>query len=164
MKLFALYLLSILSVAFCAGRLQKWQTVYQRLGQEKDLSEFYALVQSSRLAKINLFYREVTVFAPTNEAIDNYAGKLNNETLLFHMVYGVKHLHELTYGSMKSVQEEYPPLWVTKRDDNTYVNNALVIKEKSNHFSKNRLDDNGKNQVSHYFHSEYLAYLENSCR
>lgn len=132
----------------CSSRLQKWQTVYQRLGQERELSDIYSLIQTSRLAKINLFYREITLFAPTNEALDQYNGNIDNETLLYHFIYYAKTLEELKYGKVNTILEEYPPLWITKRNDKIYVNNALILKEKSNFFSKNRLDDTAKKQVS----------------
>lgn len=145
---FTLFLLHV--VCFTEqGQFYRQQTVYQKLSQEKNLSDFYTKIQSSKDAKINLFYRSVTVLAPNNAAMQKFQGNMD-KTILYHLIHDSKSLEDISRRlSLTSVLSDAPPLWITKRQDDIYVNNAKIIGSSSDFLSRNGVDDTGKNQALH---------------
>lgn len=62
---------------------------------------------------------------------------------------------------MHSILDKYPPIWVTKINDNIYVNNALILQNVSNYRAHNRLDPYGKEQALHII-DEVLDPIKNA--
>ncbi|XP_063216884.1 fasciclin-1 isoform X2 [Bacillus rossius redtenbacheri] len=124
-------------------------TVEQKIRDDSDLSQFYSLLENSPEANLTLWFRQVTVFVPTNQAFQKRPVKDRADSVLYHMTNLALTLDELQ-SSVFSELEGNPPLWITKRRgqhrDDIYVNNARVIPERSNYVQHNH---NGRKQVLH---------------
>ncbi|KAB0791610.1 hypothetical protein PPYR_03410 [Photinus pyralis] len=128
---------------------KSWKpTVYQKIRQTPKLGQFLALIESNRSSKLNLQYGELTVFAPTNEAFEWYSGRQLNDVINYHMVWYAKETKDLEDGFLTTVAEENPPVWITKLEDETYVNNARIIPDLSDYRSENN-NVPSKSQVLH---------------
>ncbi|KAF5296314.1 hypothetical protein FQA39_LY12531 [Lamprigera yunnana] len=116
---------------------KQWKpTIYQKIRQTPKLTQFLALLEANRPAKLNLQYGEMTVFAPTNEAFEWYSGGLLNDLVNYHMVWYAKQTKNLENGFLITVLDENPPLWVTKTDDEIYINNARIVQDLSDYASE----------------------------
>nr|XP_022903130.1 fasciclin-1-like [Onthophagus taurus] len=124
-------------------------SILQKIRQDQNLTTFSKLLELTALSKNSLYYSEVTVFAATNEAFNKFPGKVNTNLTNYHMVYSVYKLNELIDGNLESINADFPPLWVKKRDNEIYVNNAMILTEKSNYFAKNMPSRYGKDQILH---------------
>lgn len=62
-----IFLVIFLLIIECKGR---WQSVYQKMSTINDISEFYGLLQENDETKLSVHYREVTILAVTNDAIN----------------------------------------------------------------------------------------------
>ncbi|XP_066589755.1 fasciclin-1 isoform X2 [Prorops nasuta] len=126
-------------------------TMDVKIRDDSDLSQFYQLLEASRVANNTLTYRHVTVFAPTNRAFQKYNGSTNN-LVLYHMANLPQKIEQLG-DSISSELEGNPPLWVTRRrgpyGEELYINNAKIIRERSNFESKVKVNGDVKTQVLH---------------
>lgn len=124
-----------ISVFSISGKYWK-PTVYQKIRQSPKLTQFYSLLESNRPAKLNLQYGEMTVFVPTNEAFEWFSGGNLNDIINYHMAWYAKQTKDLKTGHLTTVLEENPPLWVTKLEDDIFINNARIIPEISDYTSE----------------------------
>lgn len=130
------------------GYQRKWVSVFQKISNDPDLSEYAALVQENHKSRLSLHAASVTVFAPINRAVDGFSGNLHSRLSAYHIVKGAKTLLQLD-GRLFPVAEEYPPIWVSKQNEDVFVNNAKVVQERSNYQAKNHKDRYGEEQVLH---------------
>ena len=95
--------------------------------------QFYDLLERNEAATSTLKHRAVTLFAPTNQAFQRYQG--NRTNVLYHMTTVATQLEHLP-SVIASDLDGNPPLYITrKRKDNhedLYINNALILKSRSN--------------------------------
>ncbi|XP_045765783.1 fasciclin-1 isoform X3 [Maniola jurtina] len=123
-------------------------TISEKLREDADLSQFLALLERNAVVNTSLQYRQMTLFAPTNEAFQRYSGEMDDSLVLFHISNLATTLANLDY-SISSELDGNPPLWITRRrdtmHDDIYVNNAKVDISRS-YQATNR---NGKLQVLH---------------
>nr|XP_023012184.1 fasciclin-1 isoform X2 [Leptinotarsa decemlineata] len=112
-----------------------------KMKSDPDISQFQYLVESSRLANLTLSYKQVTVFAPTNAAFQEFEqiNKEDSESMvLYHMTNVPKTTDQLgsSYTSLYSELSGNPPLWITHVSgtyhDDIYVNNARILVSQSN--------------------------------
>ncbi|XP_046589461.1 fasciclin-1 isoform X2 [Neodiprion lecontei] len=112
-------------------------TVESRIRDDNDLSQFYQLLEASRVANNTLMYRQVTVFAPTNKAFQNYFGN-TDDLVLYHMSNLALTTDEFSTSILSELTGS-PPLWVTRKTGSyrpeIYINNAKVLIERSNYQS-----------------------------
>lgn len=124
-------------------------TLEQKMREDVDLSQFYALVENNVFANTTLQYRSVTVFAPANLAFQRYTGRFDESLVLYHITNSAQHLNQLGH-SLSSEQDGNPPLWITRQRianrDDIYINNAKVNQQRSNQFFTNL---HGRKQVLH---------------
>ncbi|CRK94485.1 CLUMA_CG007991, isoform A, partial [Clunio marinus] len=109
--------------------------------------QFYDLILRDGPANATLQYRAVTVFAPTNQAFQRYPDlKIH---VLYHMTNTPNKMEHLK-PSMLTEMDGNPPIYITKRrtkqGEEIYVNNAMILKSRSNVDLKNK---NGKRQILH---------------
>lgn len=123
--------------------------VFQYISQQEDLKRFYSQVYMSALSRSSLNYREVTVFAPTNEAFDKFPGILGQNLTCYHIAYNAYRMRDLNETYLEPIQRGLPPIWVRKYNGDTYVNNAKIIRNRSDYFANHRLTILGKPQVLH---------------
>ncbi|XP_028030958.1 fasciclin-1 isoform X4 [Bombyx mandarina] len=140
----------ILLLVMCVGLVvaDRKMTVAEKLKEDADLSQFLALLERNVVANTSLHYRQMTLFAPTNEAFQRYMGEMDDNLVLYHISNLATTLTNLDYA-ISSELDGNPPLWVTRRHDamhdDIYVNNAKVFISRS-YQSVNR---NNKRQVLH---------------
>ncbi|XP_026680776.1 fasciclin-1 [Diaphorina citri] len=121
------------------------------------LFQFYSYFEANPEANFSLLYRQLTLFAPTNAAFQNYKNVNKSDTssiselINYHLSNQAYTLAQL--GSKVSTElTANPPLWVTRRPspngqgEDIYVNNAKVNIQKSNFQYTN---PNKKKQVLH---------------
>ncbi|KAI5723037.1 hypothetical protein M8J76_000143 [Diaphorina citri] len=131
-------------------------TFEEKMKDDSDLSEFYSYFEANPEANFSLLYRQLTLFAPTNAAFQNYKNVNKSDTssiselINYHLSNQAYTLAQL--GSKVSTElTANPPLWVTRRPspngqgEDIYVNNAKVNIQKSNFQYTN---PNKKKQVS----------------
>lgn len=121
------------------------------LSTHKDLKQFSQLLRDNENARRILRHRELTILAPTDEAFDEFRGRLDENLLLYHLLpiaLAVEGLegHAEQKQPMQSVQEQLPNLWLSM-EENLYINDAMLLKNDSNHQSRSREDAYGKLQV-----------------
>ncbi|XP_068630999.1 fasciclin-1 [Battus philenor] len=139
-------LLFVISQSFVIA--ERKMTIAEKLQEDVDLSQFLALVERNMVANVSLQYRQMTMFAPTNEAFQRYNGEMDDNLVLYHISNLATTLSNLDY-SISSELDGNPPLWVTRRrdtmHDDIYVNNAKV------HITRSyqAVNGNGKLQVLH---------------
>ncbi|XP_028175728.1 fasciclin-1 [Ostrinia nubilalis] len=137
-------------LVMCAGIVaaDRKMTIAEKLREDADLSQFLALLERNAVANTSLQYRQLTMFAPTNEAFQRYNGEMDDSLVLYHISNLATTLSNLDYA-ISSEFDGNPPLWVTRRrdtmHDDIYVNNAKVYVSRS-YQAMNR---NGKRQVLH---------------
>ncbi|RZF46663.1 hypothetical protein LSTR_LSTR002526 [Laodelphax striatellus] len=123
-------------------------TVEQKIREDSDLSQFYALLENNVVANSTLQLRSCTVFAPQNSAFQKYNGAHHQDLVLYHMTNSAQNLNVLG-TSVSSELEGNPPLWITRTRDNNreeiYVNNAKIVTHRSNYQNTNI----NKKQVLH---------------
>ncbi|KAI5728650.1 hypothetical protein M8J77_019044 [Diaphorina citri] len=120
-------------------------------------TKFYSYFEANPEANFSLLYRQLTLFAPTNAAFQNYKNVNKSDTssiselINYHLSNQAYTLAQL--GSKVSTElTANPPLWVTRRPspngqgEDIYVNNAKVNIQKSNFQYTN---PNKKKQVLH---------------
>lgn len=106
------------------------------------------MVWSNRGAKLNLHYEPITVFVPQNEAFDQYEGDTDSDLAFYHMSFEVKTLELLeTTNVLYSAKLNNPPLWITKVNDDIYVNSAKILQDRSNYVSRSFSGHMGHQQV-----------------
>ncbi|CAH0725262.1 unnamed protein product, partial [Brenthis ino] len=123
-------------------------TITEKLLGDSDLSEFYSLLKRNVVANTSLQHRQMTLFAPTNEAFQRFSGEKDESLVLFHISNLATTLTNLDF-SISSELDGNPPLWITRRrdamHDDIYVNNAKVDISRS----YQAVNENGKLQVLH---------------
>ncbi|KAF9413777.1 hypothetical protein HW555_008112 [Spodoptera exigua] len=109
---------------------------------------FLSLLERNVVANTTLHYRQMTLFAPTNEAFQRFNGELDDSLVLYHIANLATTLSNMDYAISTDLDGN-PPLWVTTRrgamHDDIYVNNAKVYVSRS-YQAVNR---NNKLQVLH---------------
>ncbi|XP_026477303.1 fasciclin-1 [Ctenocephalides felis] len=125
-------------------------SVEEKIRDDSDLSQFYALLESNTFMNHTIGYRKMTLFAPTNVAFQRYRGPLNNSLVTYHATNVARVLDELP-NSVLSESDGNPPLWVTRKrgthSDELYINNAKILKRRSDYVAPTK---NGENkQVLH---------------
>ncbi|XP_073943159.1 fasciclin 1 Fas1 domain-containing isoform X2 [Choristoneura fumiferana] len=116
-------------------------TIAEKLTEDADLSQFLALLSRNVVSNTSLHHRQMTLFAPTNEAFQRYNGEMDDNLVLYHISNLATSLTNLDYA-ISSELDGNPPLWVTRRrdimHDDIYVNNARVLASRSYQaFNKN---------------------------
>ncbi|KAJ6637756.1 Fasciclin-1 [Pseudolycoriella hygida] len=110
------------------------------------MSEFYDLLERNPVAMSNLNLRPLTLFAPTNQAFQKYTGTAHVQYHMSTTATTLEHLGKVITSDF----DGNPPLYITKRRKNNqdyiWVNNALVIRSRSNVQMQNQ---QGKKQVLH---------------
>ncbi|XP_014367289.1 fasciclin-1 isoform X2 [Papilio machaon] len=123
-------------------------TIAEKLQEDADLSQFLALVNRNMVANMSLQYRQMTMFAPTNEAFQRYNDEMDDNLVLYHISNLATTLTNLDYA-ISSELDGNPPLWITRRrdtmHDDIYVNNAKVYITRS----YQAVNGKGKLQVLH---------------
>ncbi|XP_052749257.1 fasciclin-1 [Galleria mellonella] len=141
-----LVLLFVMCIGIIAA--ERKITIADKLREDSDLSQFLSLLERNAVANTSLQYRQLTMFAPTNEAFQRYNGEMDDSLVLYHISNLATTLTNLDYA-ISSEFDGNPPLWVTRRKDHMhddiYINNAKVYVSRSFQ-STNR---NGKRQVLH---------------
>ncbi|XP_077294817.1 fasciclin 1 Fas1 domain-containing isoform X2 [Arctopsyche grandis] len=127
----------------------KKMTVEEKLRDDPDLSQFYAILERSQSVNSTLQYRHLTVFAPTNEAFQRYSGIVDEALMLYHIANFAVTLDQLG-NSVNSELDGNPPLWISRRKNNDhediFINTAKIITHRSNYMAPNQ---NNKRQVLH---------------
>ncbi|XP_055716289.1 fasciclin-1-like [Phlebotomus papatasi] len=122
-------------------------TLEEKIRDDPELSQFYSLLERNQIANTALNFRALTLFAPTNKAFQRYFG--NKTYVLYHMLTVANTLEQLK-PSVTSDMEGNPPLYITRRRhqniDQIFVNNALIIKSRSN---VQLINKEGKKQILH---------------
>ncbi|KAG6450908.1 fasciclin-1 isoform X2 [Manduca sexta] len=138
----------LLVMCFSVAVADRKMTVAEKLQEDADLSQFLALLERNIIANTSIHYRQMTLFAPTNEAFQRYTGDMDDNLVLYHISNLATTLTNLDYA-ISSELDGNPPLWVTRRrdtmHDDIYVNNAKVYVSRS-YQAYNR---NNKRQVLH---------------
>ncbi|KAL3270620.1 hypothetical protein HHI36_021154 [Cryptolaemus montrouzieri] len=146
LRLFLVFSIIILDVKGAYKR----HSVFQKLTTEERLSTFGSLVQNNSLARRAILYWNVTVFAPKNEVFQKFNGYFPTELVYYHVsnelkslknIFETNHLHTLADG--------YPPLWISKIDYDVYVNNAKILANESDFYSRVAGGFYNNNQVLH---------------
>lgn len=126
----------------------KKPTITEKIISDSDLSEFYSLLKRNVVANTSLQHRQMTLFAPTNQAFQRFTGEKDESLVLFHISNLATTLANMDF-SISSELDGNPPLWVTRRrdamHDDIYVNNAKVDISRS----YQAYNENGKLQVLH---------------
>ncbi|CAG9834633.1 unnamed protein product [Diabrotica balteata] len=129
---------------------QRYKTIYQKIQQEPIYSKFNQLIHTNRAAKLNLHYEQLTVFVPENWAFRHSEVEYNSDLAFYHMSFEIKSLEMLNRtNSLSTVILENPPLWITHINGELYINNAKVLKNKSDYLARSRNGDMGKQQILH---------------
>ncbi|KAG5673151.1 hypothetical protein PVAND_003219 [Polypedilum vanderplanki] len=123
------------------------KTLLEKLQDDPDLSQFADLLERDGAAKSALDYRSATIFAPTNQAFQRYPDMKAN--IQYHITNTPNKLE-----SLKSViitdMDGNPPIYISRKrsphGEEIYVNNAMILKSRSNVELKNKY---GKRQVLH---------------
>ncbi|XP_047022564.1 fasciclin-1 isoform X1 [Helicoverpa zea] len=140
----------VLLLVMCTGlvRADRKLTVVEKIRGDGDLSQFLSLLERNVIANTTLHYRQMTLFAPTNEAFQRFNGELDDSLVLYHIANLATTLSNMDYAISTDLDGN-PPLWVTTRrgpmHDDIYVNNAKVYVTRS-YQAVNR---NNKLQVLH---------------
>lgn len=110
-----MFLFRLLIATFLAIEGRFWRpSVFQKLRQSRNLSQFFDLLEANKGAKLDLQYGEITVFAPINEAFEGFNGEID-DLVYYHLVWYSKVIEELdSHAFVTSVLDENPPLWITK--------------------------------------------------
>lgn len=121
-------------------------SVFDLLSDNPDLSQFLDLVKKDGLVTAILRQAEGTVFAPTNAALQKYAGHLSSDLLKYHMVnlaLSVEHL--TTEVSVPTRLKGSQPVFITvPRPGDVFVNNARIVRSDLQTSSQD-----GQDQVMH---------------
>ncbi|XP_047984150.1 fasciclin-1 isoform X4 [Leguminivora glycinivorella] len=140
--------LVLLFVVFASAVADRRMSIAEKLTEDADLSQFLALLSRNAVANTSLHYRQMTLFAPTNEAFQRYNGEMDDNLVLYHISNLATTLNNIDYA-ISSELDGNPPLWVTRRRDAThddlYVNNAKVLVARSYQTT----NSNNKRQVLH---------------
>ncbi|XP_022825263.1 fasciclin-1 isoform X2 [Spodoptera litura] len=140
----------VLLLVLCTGLVtaERKLTVVEKIRGDGDLSQFLSLLERNVVANTTLHYRQMTLFAPTNEAFQRFNGELDDSLVLYHIANLATTLSNMDYAISTDLDGN-PPLWVTTRrgsmHDDIYVNNAKVYVSRS-YQAVNR---NNKLQVLH---------------
>ncbi|XP_068082628.1 fasciclin-1 [Anabrus simplex] len=132
-------------------RIKKREDIWEECYTTEAMTvQFYTLLENSPVANATLRYRQATIFAPTNEAFQNYDRKDQDDSIfLYHMTNLAQTLHQLG-SQVLSELEGNPPLWVTRRrgpqGEEIYINNARIIPGRSDYVTTNVAN---KQQVLH---------------
>ncbi|CAO1432098.1 unnamed protein product [Diamesa tonsa] len=109
--------------------------------------KFYDLLERNPAAVATLQFRSLTLFAPTNEAFQRYGDAKTN--VLYHMIT-TPYSFESLRPTMPTDMDGNPPIYITRRkthnSEEIYVNNAQLIKSRSN---VELMNENKKKQVLH---------------
>ncbi|KAK7793957.1 hypothetical protein R5R35_005820 [Gryllus longicercus] len=141
-----------LTAAWPGAAAARAPSIAERLRDDPDLSQLYALLERTPAANSTLAYRQATVFAPTNQAFQNFERReIREDALMLYHMTNTAHTLEQLGGSVLSELDGSPPLWVTRRrrpgaSEEVYINNALVLAARSNFVTQNAA---GKQHVLH---------------
>ncbi|CAH1165815.1 unnamed protein product [Phyllotreta striolata] len=137
---------------FLGAAVSSQSTLTEKIQQDPAYAEFSSKILSNNKAAIlKLHYEQLTVFVPENSAFPtgaSYAPHL----IFYHTCYGYKPLGVLnTTQRLRTARPGNPPLWVTRRGEDIYINNARIIQDKSNYVSRTIGGHGGvvKRQVLH---------------
>lgn len=123
-------------------------TVIEKLRADTDLSQFLALLERNVVVNATLQHRQMTLFAPTNEAFQRYNGEMDDSLVLYHIANMAMSLSNMDYAISTDLDGN-PPLWVTMRHEpmrnDIYINSAKVYVNRS----YQALNSNNKLQVLH---------------
>ncbi|CAH1730246.1 unnamed protein product [Chironomus riparius] len=142
----AMKLLATLVLLISIGEIYS-KTLLEKIQDDSDLSQFADLVERDP-GIVSLFkYRSLTIFAPTNQAFQRYPDLKAN--VLYHILNTPNKLESLK-AEMFTDMEGNPPIYITRKrsanGEEMYVNNAMILKSRSNVELKN---EQGKKQVLH---------------
>ena len=101
-------------------------SILARIEREPDLREFAEVLRQDGLHK-SFFQRQVTLFAPSNEAMRRYRGRRDENLALNHMV-NIALATEFLPEKMTSMVTGNPPLWVTRSRTGVHINQAKVVR------------------------------------
>jgi len=110
-----------LSWAVCSG-----ESIIQKLNKLNQYSQFTNLLKTTEGLHKAYLDNYVTVFAPTNNAMNSFGGVTDENFILHHMVSSS--VSEADMGErLTSLMQGHPPLWVRLVQNKLYVNQARVI-------------------------------------
>ncbi|XP_047100720.1 fasciclin-1 isoform X1 [Schistocerca piceifrons] len=139
-------LLLLLTLAADRASAKGEKSLEYKIRDDPDLSQFYSWLEHNEVANSTLQLRQVTVFAPTNLAFQNYKARDGDENIILYHMTNLAHSLDQLGHKVLSELDGNPPLWITRRRDTIFVNNARVLTERSNYEAVNR---HGKKQVLH---------------
>merc|ERR550532_2858874 len=120
--------LVLASLSLCLGG-SSGVSVIQQLDSLNQYSQFTNLLKQTDGLHQAYLDNYVTVFAPTNDAMNSYSGAKYENFLLHHMVsssVSEKDMEEMG-ERLTSLMQGHPPLWVRLIQNKLYVNQARVI-------------------------------------
>jgi len=117
----SLFLLLGVSLEFAAA-----ESIMEMLEKRTQYSQFMALLKNSEGLPNAYLDNYVTVFAPSNDAMNAYTGLKDENFILNHMVSSS--ISEKDIGErLTSLMQGHPPIWVRMITNNLYVNQARVV-------------------------------------
>ena len=72
--------------------------------------------------------RQVTIFAPSNQAMLDFDGSRNENLVLNHMTNIALKTDQFP-EKLTSLVTGNPPLWISRQRDGLFVNQAKIVKE-----------------------------------
>lgn len=148
-RLFFALLVTLLLEVQC----EELTNVEKKIKADDDLSQFFVLLERSRLAKVSLQYKQVTIFAPINTAFQKYIKEVDDpdEIIPYHITNTPKKTDQFgtSYTSLSTEQVGSPVLWVTHitgtYHDDIFINNARILISQSNMV----VNQNNNEQIIH---------------
>jgi len=129
-------------------------SILQELEKLNQYSQFLNLLKSSRGVHTAYLENYVTVFAPSNDAMNKYKGSKDENFILHHMASEFPNTNQLptevsssvTEGELgerlTSLMQGHPPIWVRLVQNNVFLNQARVV-----YSYKDLVSKSGKKQV-----------------
>jgi len=119
-----MYLYQILTLALSFQAISA-NGILQELEKLQQYSQFRELLKSTKGVHTAYLDNYVTVFAPSNDAMDLFKGQKDENFILHHMVSSSVSKDELG-ERLTSLMQGHPPIWVRLVQNNLYLNQARV--------------------------------------
>merc|ERR1719362_359976 len=131
-------------------------SVMERLSIHEHFSKFSRLLSSIEGPHTTYLNTFVTVFAPTNAAMETYTGARDLDFILNHFVSTSVSPEEFGGNHrLSSLRVGQPPLWVRKIGKGIFINQARVIR------SLPLMTDDGKSQYLYLIDSVLKSVVPN---
>lgn len=119
-NMLGVFLLFSIGLEFIAS-----ESIMEMLEKRSQYSKFLNLLQSTKGLHEAYLDNYVTVFAPSNDALDAFEGQKDENFILNHMVSSAIAAADMG-ERMTSLMPGHPPIWVRMISSNLYVNQARV--------------------------------------